>query len=108
MAKVNTKAPTADETPEQKIARLEKENAELRDLNAQLQKELATVPDSKKEVIVECDGKKYLATMPTFKYNKIVYKKTDLLEKPDLVKELIKIEFGGLQEVVEETEEETE
>jgi len=91
----------ANETPEEKILRLELENEEyqgiIKDLMAQLD---AKSGAKNNEVIVEHDGKKYHANIPSFRHNGMVYKNTDLADKPELVAELVEMKFGGLVEII--------
>lgn len=103
MAKTEKKT----ETPEEKIVRLEAENADLIELNVQLMKKLESLEKTgskNQEIIVEVDNKKYRFTIPTFRHKQVVYKREEVTENKKLLKELVESQFGGLELIEEEAE----
>lgn len=94
-------AKVKEQTPEEIIASLEAEKAELVEVVKDLKAKLAVATKSveAKENIVKHDGKKYKVICASFHFNGSEHKAEELAKKPELVAELVEIGAGFLQEV---------
>lgn len=86
-------------TLEDAIAALNEKDSLIADLSKEVEN-LSKVKDVK-QVIVEHKKKKYLVTAPKFNHKGELFTAADLLEKEELVAELVEGGYGVLQEITE-------
>jgi septal ring factor EnvC (AmiA/AmiB activator) len=91
-----------EETLEQKAERLEQELAEANGVIAEQAEALkaAKVENETQLTVIKSGKKSYKVTAPKFIYQGEEKTAEDLKQDEALVKELIKIGFGGLEEIV--------